>query len=153
MKKLNKTTYAKAKADVERAISTFACRNFHPVFMRSATVYGFFPCLRLDLVVNNLVACAYLTGKISIMSDGTPWRPIIHIEALCRAFEIVLKAPVEKIHNQPFNVGSDSENYQVKKIARYVEKHIPHVPKGREPRACTGVNEVLLCRYFDIMVQ
>jgi nucleoside-diphosphate-sugar epimerase len=81
--------------------------------MRNATVYGISPSLRLDLVVNNLTAWAYLTGEVAIMSDGTPWRPI------------VLEAPVEKIHNQAFNVGTNEENYQIKEIAEQVEKTVP----------------------------
>lgn len=80
------TAYAKAKAETEKEILKLAENDFHPVFMRNVTVYGISPSLRLDLVVNNLVARAYLTGEVAIMSDGTPWRPIIHVEDLCRAF-------------------------------------------------------------------
>jgi nucleoside-diphosphate-sugar epimerase len=120
------TAYAKAKVEAEREISKLADDNFHPVFMRNATVYGISPSLRLDLVVNNLVAWAYLTGKVAIMSDGTPWRPIIHVEDLCRAFLVVLEAPVEKIHNQAFNVGINEENYQVRDIAKQVEEIVPN---------------------------
>jgi len=116
------TAYAKAKVKTEEEISKLAGDKFHPVFMRNATVYGISPSLRLDLVVNNLIAWAYLTGKVAIMSDGTPWRPIIHVEDLCKAFLTVLEAPIKKIHNQAFNVGINEENYQVKDIARQVEK-------------------------------
>lgn len=119
------TAYAKAKVEAEKGISELADDNFHPVFMRNATVYGISPRLRLDLVVNNLVAWAYLTGEIAIMSDGTPWRPIIHIEDLCKAFLAALEAPVEKIHNQVFNVGINKENYQVRDIAKHVEEIVP----------------------------
>jgi nucleoside-diphosphate-sugar epimerase len=119
------TAYARAKAEAEEGISKLADDNFHPVFMRNATVYGISPSLRLDLVVNNLVAWAYLTGKVTIMSDGTPWRPIIHIEDFCRAFLVALEAPIEKIHNQVFNVGINEENHQVKNIAKQVEKIVP----------------------------
>ncbi|MFC2170120.1 NAD-dependent epimerase/dehydratase family protein [Acidobacteriota bacterium] len=119
------TAYAKSKVQAEQDISKLADNNFHPVFMRNATVYGVSPNMRLDLVVNNLVAWAYLTGKVTIMSDGTPYRPVIHVEDFCRAFYAVLKAPVEKIHNQAFNVGIDKENYQVKEIADQVEKIVP----------------------------
>ena len=120
------TAYAKAKVESEREISKLADDNFHPVFMRNATVYGVSPSLRLDLVVNNLIAWAYYTGKVTIMSDGTPWRPIIHVEDLCRAFLAVLEAPIEKIHNQAFNVGINEENYQIKDIGQQVGKIVPN---------------------------
>ncbi len=120
------TAYAKAKVETEEEISKLADDNFHPVFMRNATVYGISPSLRLDLVVNNLVAWAYLTGEVAIMSDGTPWRPIVHVEDLCRAFLAALEAPIEKIHNQAFNVGINEENYQIKDIAKQVEKVVPN---------------------------
>lgn len=120
------TAYAKAKADSEEEISKLASDKFHPVFMRNTTVYGISPSLRMDLVVNNLVAWAYITGKVAIMSDGTPWRPIVHVEDLCKAFLAVIEAPVEKIHNQTFNVGINEENYQVVDIARQVGKIVPN---------------------------
>lgn len=116
------TAYAKAKVDTERGLAQLADEDFHPVFMRNATVYGLSPKLRLDLVVNNLLAWAYLTGEITIMSDGTPWRPIIHVEDFCRAFVAMLKAPIEKIHCQAFNVGINEENYQIKEIADQIQK-------------------------------
>lgn len=119
------TAYARAKVEAEKGISKLADDNFHPVFMRNATVYGISPSFRLDLVVNNLVAWAYITGKIAIMSDGTPWRPIIHVEDVCRAFLAALEAPVERIHNQVFNVGVNEENYRIKDIAEQVEKIVP----------------------------
>ncbi len=119
------TSYAKAKVEAERALLKLADDNFHPVFMRNATVYGVSPRLRLDLVVNNLTAWAYLTGEIAIKSDGTPWRPIVHIEDFCRAFIAALKAPVDKIHCEVFNVGINEENYRVKEIAFEVQKKIP----------------------------
>jgi len=114
------TAYAKAKIDTETEVAKLADKDFHPVFLRNATAYGLSPRLRLDLVANNLTAWAHLTGKVSIMSDGTPWRPIIHIEDICAAFLAAVKAPTEKIHNQAFNVGLDSENYRVKDIAECV---------------------------------
>ena len=119
------TAYAKSKVITEEDISQMADDDFHPVFMRNSTVYGVSPNLRLDLVVNNLVAWAYLTGKVTILSDGTPWRPLIHVEDFCRAFLAALEAPPEKTHNQAFNVGIDEENYQVKDIAAYVEQIVP----------------------------
>jgi nucleoside-diphosphate-sugar epimerase len=119
------TAYARAKVDVEKGLASMADDKFHPVFMRNATVYGLSPRLRLDLVVNDLLAGAYLTGGINIKSDGTPWRPIVHIEDFCRAFIAALKAPVEKIHCEAFNVGINEENYQVRDIANAVGKALP----------------------------
>ncbi len=119
------TAYAKAKAGVEEEVAKLADDRFHPVFMRNATVYGVSPLLRLDLVVNNLVAWACFTGKVSIMSDGTPWRPIVHVEDFCRAFLATLEAPVEKIHNEHFNVGRNEENFQIKEIAERVREVVP----------------------------
>jgi nucleoside-diphosphate-sugar epimerase len=119
------TAYAKSKVMTENDVSRLADSDFHPVFMRNATVYGVSPRLRLDLVVNNLTAWAYLTGKVAIMSDGTPWRPIIHVEDLSRAFMEAVKAPIDKVHNQAFNVGIDSENYQIRDIAGRVERIVP----------------------------
>lgn len=119
------TAYAKAKVDSEKGLTAIAGKDFHPVFLRNATVYGVSPRLRLDLVVNNLLAWAYLTGEITIMSDGTPWRPIIHIEDFCGAFIAALRAPVEEIHCEVFNVGIDEENYRVSEIAEAVRKALP----------------------------
>ena len=120
------TAYAKAKVEAEQGLSKLADDTFHPVYMRNATVYGLSPKLRLDLVVNNLTAYAYLTGRVTILSDGTPWRPLIHVEDFCRAYLAVLHAPIEKIHNQAFNVGQNRENYQVQEVARIVEEIIPN---------------------------
>lgn len=119
------TAYAKAKANSEKHLAELADVNFHPVFMRNATVYGVSPKNRLDLVVNNLTAGAFLTGEITIMSDGTPWRPIVHIEDFSAAFIAALEAPEDKIHCQAFNVGINEENYQIKDIAEDVKKVVP----------------------------
>lgn len=119
------TSYAKAKVKAEIALAGLAGKGFDPVFMRNATVYGVSPRLRLDLVVNNLLAWAYLTKEVAIMSDGKPWRPIIHIEDFCSAFIAALEAPSEKIHCEAFNVGIDSENYRVNEIAEEVRRAVP----------------------------
>lgn len=119
------TSYARTKVLAEKELSQLADDNFHPVLMRNATAYGVSPMLRLGLVVNNLVARAHTTGKVSILSDGKPWRPIIHVEDLCRAFKAVLEAPIQTVHNQAFNVGLNEENYQVRDIAHKVEKVVP----------------------------
>lgn len=119
------TSYAKSKVEAEKDISSLATSSFHPIFMRNATVYGISRSMRLDLVVNNLSAWGFLNNKVAVNSDGTPWRPLIHVEDVCRAFIAALKAPPEKINNQAFNVGLNEENYQVKDIARQVKEIIP----------------------------
>jgi nucleoside-diphosphate-sugar epimerase len=119
------TAYAISKVKSEEALSGMADDNFSPVFLRASTVYGVAPMLRCDLVVNNLAGSAYTTGKIRIMSDGTPWRPTIHVEDLGRAYLAALEGPVEIIHNQAFNVGQNRENYQIKDIAEVVKKVMP----------------------------
>ncbi len=119
------TAYAKSKVAAEGALSQLATCDFHPTLLRNATVYGVSPRLRLDLVVNQLVAMALLTGEIVVKSDGTPWRPLIHIADFCRAFLTVLKAPIEKIDNQTFNVGFNNENYQIKDIAVQIQRELP----------------------------
>jgi nucleoside-diphosphate-sugar epimerase len=119
------TPYAVSKVNAERDISALATDDFSPVFMRNATAYGMSPRLRADVVLNNLVCWAYTTGKIRIMSDGTPWRPIVHIEDISRAFAAALVAPQEAIHNQAFNVGANEENYQVRDLAEIVRETVP----------------------------
>ena len=93
--------------------------------MRNATAYGVSPKPRFDLVINNLVAYAYSTGRIYIMSDGTPWRPLIHIEDISSAFMAMLHAPRDVIHNQAFNVGRNEENYRVRELAEIVHELVP----------------------------
>lgn len=119
------TPYGESKVFVERDVSKLADDNFHPTFLRNATAYGVSPRLRFDLVLNNLVAWALTTGKVFIKSDGTPWRPIVHIEDISRAFVATLHAPIEVIHNRAFNVGRTSENYRVRQIADIVEATVP----------------------------
>lgn len=119
------SAYARSKVDAERSISRLADRHFSPVFLRNATVYGPSPRMRFDLVLNNLVGCGFATGKVQIMSDGTPWRPLVHVEDMSQAFLAALEAPRDVIHNQAFNVGADSQNFEVREIAGFVEKAIP----------------------------
>lgn len=119
------TEYAISKVKSEEALSKMADDSFSPVFLRAGTAYGIAPMLRCDLVVNNLVGWAYTTGKIRIMSDGTPWRPTIHVEDLSQAYIACLEAPIEVIHNEAFNVGQNKENYQIRDMADVVKKVIP----------------------------
>jgi nucleoside-diphosphate-sugar epimerase len=119
------TPYALSKIRTEQAVSQLADESFSPVFMRNATAYGLSPRLRADIVLNNLVCWAHTTGRVRIMSDGSPWRPIVHIEDISRAFAAALTAPREAIHNQAFNVGVNDENYQVRQIAEFVRETVP----------------------------
>jgi nucleoside-diphosphate-sugar epimerase len=119
------TPYAESKVLVERQLTSLADQNFSPVLLRNTTAYGVSPFMRFDIVLNNLVAWAYTTGKVLIHSDGTPWRPLIHVEDICRAFMAVLEAPREAIHNQAFNVGITEENYQVRDLAQIVQETVP----------------------------
>ena len=120
------TAYAKSKIETEQAVSALADRDFTPAYLRNATAYGHSPMLRNDLVVNNLLACAVATGEIRIMSDGSPWRPLIHCRDIARAFVAFMNAPKEKIHNRAVNVGGNDENYQVRDIADRVQKLVPN---------------------------
>ena len=119
------TPYAESKVLAERELSNLADSEFSPVFLRNTTAYGVSPFMRFDIVLNNLVAWAHATGRVRIQSDGTPWRPLIHIEDICRAFLAVLDAPRELIHNQAFNVGITEENYQVRDLAQIVQQTVP----------------------------
>lgn len=119
------TPYGEAKVLAEHDIQMLGSDTFSPVFMRNATVYGVSPQLRFDLVVNNLTAWAVSTGRIRMKSDGSPWRPLIHVEDVCAAFLAALEAPRELVHNEAFNVGSSSENYQIRDVARIVGEVVP----------------------------
>jgi nucleoside-diphosphate-sugar epimerase len=119
------TPYGISKIRAEKAISALADSNFSPVFMRSATAYGVSPMLRFDLVLNNLVAWAYTSKIVLLKSDGTAWRPIVHIEDISRAFIAALNAPRDSVHNQVFNVGRTEENFRVREIAEIVRETVP----------------------------
>ena len=119
------THYATSKVRAEVDLAKLADKDFSPVFMRNATAYGVSPRLRADLVLNNLVGWAFTTGRVLIKSDGTPWRPVIHIGDIARAFAAVLAAPREVVHCQAFNVGLNGENYQVRDLAEIVERTVP----------------------------
>jgi nucleoside-diphosphate-sugar epimerase len=119
------TEYAISKVKSEEALRKMADDGFSPVYLRASTAYGIAPLLRCDLVVNNLTGWAYTTGKVRIMSDGSPWRPTVHVEDLGRAYIACLEAPVEIVHNQAFNVGQNKENYQIRDMAEVVKSIVP----------------------------
>lgn len=119
------TPYGRSKVLVEQEVALLAAPEFSPVFLRNATAYGVSPRLRFDLVLNNLTAWALTTGRVFIKSDGTPWRPIVHIEDISRAFLAALEAPRDLIHNQAFNVGRSEENYQIRDLAEIVKETVP----------------------------
>jgi len=119
------SAYAESKVRSEEALAELAEPGFATVSLRNATAYGVSPRLRVDLVLNNLVGWAHTTGRVKIMSDGTPWRPLIHIEDISRAALAALEAPEELIRGEAFNVGRDSENYQVRQLGDIVQDVVP----------------------------
>jgi nucleoside-diphosphate-sugar epimerase len=133
------TPYAVSKALCEEDLARLADEDFTPVFMRNGSAYGISSHLRADLVLNNLMGWAFTTGNIKIMSDGSPWRPIVHVEDISMAFAQALIAPRRVVHNQAFNVGPEGENYQVRELASIVNQLLPeakveYVGKNPDPR-------------------
>jgi len=139
------TAYAESKVFVERDVAQLADDHFSPTFMRNATAYGASPRLRLDIVLNDLVAAAYTTGKVYIKSDGTPWRPIVHIRDIIGAILAVLEAPQSAIHNETFNVGQTEENYRISQLADIVAAtvpgcHVEYAADGGPDKRCYRVS-------------
>jgi nucleoside-diphosphate-sugar epimerase len=119
------TEYARSKIRTEEDVCKLASKHFTPVFLRNATAYGHSSMLRIDLVANNLLACAFARGEIRIQSDGSPWRPLVHCRDIARAFLAFLEAPAEAVVSQAVNVGSNDENYQVRDVAGVVRALVP----------------------------
>lgn len=129
------TTYAVCKTLVERDVGAMAGADFSPVFLRNATAFGPSPRMRFDIVLNDLSALAWTAKKIAMISDGSPWRPLVHIKDICEAVYRSLVAPEEAVRGKIFNVGQNSENYRVREIAAIVAKEFPgcEVTTGAQP--------------------
>lgn len=139
------TPYGESKVLADRELASLASDDFVTVSLRNATAYGASPRLRLDLVVNDFAAAAYLHGSIKILSDGTPWRPLVHVDDIASAFLAFADAPAEQINGQSFNVGDSRENYRVSELATLVAKKIPgceiqYAAGGGPDKRCYRVN-------------
>ncbi len=145
------TPYGVSKVEVERAVGPMTSDDFSPTFLRASTAYGMSPRIRFDLVVNNLTAWAFTTGEVHLKSDGSPWRPLVHVADIARAYVAILEADRELVHGKAFNVGTTSENYQIREVAEIVHDVVPNCEigfaEGAEPdKRCYRVDCNLLSR-------
>ncbi|MCK9997030.1 MAG: SDR family oxidoreductase [Candidatus Krumholzibacteria bacterium] len=124
------TPYGVSKVEVEGDVGPMADDNFSPTFLRASTAYGMSPRIRFDLVVNNLTAWAFTTGEVHLKSDGSPWRPLVHVEDICRAYISILEADRELVHGKAFNIGTTTENYQIREVAEIVHDVVPNCEIG-----------------------
>lgn len=120
-----RTEYARSKVLAERVISALAGDGFSPTFLRNGTIYGLSPRMRFDTVLNDLVATAVTTGKVIVHSDGKPWRPVVHVQDVARAFKAILEAPIKKVHNQAINTGANELNHQIRELAEITARTVP----------------------------
>jgi len=139
------TPYAESKVSVEHVLQVLGDEHFSPTSLRNATAYGISPRLRLDIVLNDLVASAYTKGQVYIKSDGTPWRPIVHIRDIIAAILAVLEAPQDAVHNEVFNVGLTGENYRIRELAEIVAQTVPgcqieYAPDGGPDKRCYRIS-------------
>ncbi len=129
------TPYGESKILVEQEVAPLADESFSPAYLRNATAYGVSRRLRADVVVNNLVGHAFTTGKVLLQSDGTPWRPLVHLRDIIHAFQVCLIAPRDAIHNQAFNVGRSGENFRIREVANMVAEVVPNCEVAFAPGA------------------
>ena len=139
------TPYGESKVKVEQAVTKLADDTFSPVFLRASTAYGLSPRIRFDLVINNLTAWAFTTKQVYLKSDGSPWRPVVHVEDISRAYLAALEAPRDVVHNRAFNVGTTPENYQIRELADIVHDVVPdckveYAPDAGPDKRCYRVN-------------
>lgn len=152
------TVYGRSKLLAERDIAALASDSFSPVFLRNATVYGTSARLRLDLVLNDFAGAAFTTGRIYVRSDGTPWRPMVHVQDVGSAFLKVLEAPRDAVHKEVFNVGANEENYRVRELAEFVKDAVPgsrieYAPDGGPDRRCYRVDCTKIRRAISFQAQ